>query len=207
MFTPKIEDWREITYTAGSVIKCKDHDSPPLSGSGVYKPGRKTTPSYQQLKLNIKINGHHDHDGPTNTINRAELPAHSGIIDNEGADACARSAALTATTDIALPDARDPFYNIHWLSLKTSHGQTDGLHRARALPIHYLTNLNDKLKVHMHKKRLALLIPLDTTIRDGRNLTIPYHPPPLQTQKHTTQSLDLLTRRSATPSGKIQRLL
>eukprot|EP00983_Pelagomonas_calceolata_P074994 1152804-Pelagomonas_calceolata.AAC.1 len=35
---PKIKDWREITYTDGSVIKHKD-DSPPLAGSGVYKPG------------------------------------------------------------------------------------------------------------------------------------------------------------------------
>eukprot|EP00983_Pelagomonas_calceolata_P010798 348997-Pelagomonas_calceolata.AAC.1 len=33
MFTPKIKDWKEITYTDGSVIKHKDDESPPLSGS------------------------------------------------------------------------------------------------------------------------------------------------------------------------------
>eukprot|EP00983_Pelagomonas_calceolata_P046523 1140225-Pelagomonas_calceolata.AAC.9 len=53
----------------------------------------------------------------------------------------------------------------------------------------------------------SMLTSLATTTRDGRNLMIPYHPPPLQTLKHTTLSLDSLTRRSATSSGKIQRLL
>eukprot|EP00983_Pelagomonas_calceolata_P103608 1158927-Pelagomonas_calceolata.AAC.10 len=41
---------------------------------------------------------------------------HSGVIGNEGADACTRTAALTDTTDIALPDARDPFHNSYWFS-------------------------------------------------------------------------------------------
>eukprot|EP00983_Pelagomonas_calceolata_P002797 92748-Pelagomonas_calceolata.AAC.1 len=38
---------------------------------------------------------------------------HSGIIGNEGADACAHTAALANTTDIALPNAnlKDPFHN------------------------------------------------------------------------------------------------
>ena len=69
VFTPKIKDWREMTYTDGSVIKHKDDDSPPLSGSGVYKPGIDTTQPPQHLQLHIKPNGH----GPTNTITRAEL--------------------------------------------------------------------------------------------------------------------------------------
>eukprot|EP00983_Pelagomonas_calceolata_P025581 803429-Pelagomonas_calceolata.AAC.1 len=81
-----------------------------------------------------------------------KVKAHSGIIGNERADACAHTAALTDATDIALPDARDPFHKFYWLSSKTSHGQTDGLHRSHAFPTHYLTNLNDKLKAHMHKK-------------------------------------------------------
>eukprot|EP00983_Pelagomonas_calceolata_P016381 517465-Pelagomonas_calceolata.AAC.1 len=46
-----------------------------------------------------------------------KVKAHSGIIDNEGADACARTAALMNATDITLPDARDPFQNFYWLSL------------------------------------------------------------------------------------------
>eukprot|EP00983_Pelagomonas_calceolata_P008892 288729-Pelagomonas_calceolata.AAC.1 len=68
MFTPKINDWRKITYTDVSVIKHKDNDSPPLSGSGVYKPGRDTSQPSQHLQLHIEPNGR----GPTNTINRAE---------------------------------------------------------------------------------------------------------------------------------------
>eukprot|EP00983_Pelagomonas_calceolata_P028699 898961-Pelagomonas_calceolata.AAC.1 len=51
------------------------------------------------------------------------VKAHSGIIGNAGADACARAAALADTTDIALPDARDPFHNFYWLTMKSSHGR------------------------------------------------------------------------------------
>eukprot|EP00983_Pelagomonas_calceolata_P049308 1141461-Pelagomonas_calceolata.AAC.2 len=42
-----------------------------------------------------------------------EEPPHSGIIGNEGADACTRTAALTDTTDISLLDAKDPFHNFY----------------------------------------------------------------------------------------------
>eukprot|EP00983_Pelagomonas_calceolata_P052524 1142873-Pelagomonas_calceolata.AAC.2 len=73
MFTPIIKDWREIIYTDGSVIKHEDNDSPPLFGSGVYKPGRDISPPSQHLQLHIKPNG----PGTTNTINRAEL---AGIL-------------------------------------------------------------------------------------------------------------------------------
>eukprot|EP00983_Pelagomonas_calceolata_P032043 1005888-Pelagomonas_calceolata.AAC.2 len=78
--------------------------------------------------------------------------AHSGILGNGRADACACTVAPTNTTEIALPDARDSFHNFYWLSLKTSLGQTDGLHLSHTFPIHYLTNLNGTLKVQMHKK-------------------------------------------------------
>eukprot|EP00983_Pelagomonas_calceolata_P005719 188084-Pelagomonas_calceolata.AAC.1 len=54
-----------------------------------------------------------------------KVKAHSDIIGNEGADPCARTAALSDTIDIALPDARDPFHNLYWLSLKTSCAQND----------------------------------------------------------------------------------
>eukprot|EP00983_Pelagomonas_calceolata_P127011 1161359-Pelagomonas_calceolata.AAC.3 len=67
MFTPKIKEWREINNTDGSVIKHKDDDSPPLSGSGAYKPGRDASPPSQHLQLHIKPYG------PINIINRAEL--------------------------------------------------------------------------------------------------------------------------------------
>ncbi|KAF5828400.1 RIC1-domain-containing protein [Dunaliella salina] len=49
-----------------------------------------------------------------------KVKAHSGIVGNEGANACARIAALSDTIDIAFPDARDPFQNFYWLSLETS---------------------------------------------------------------------------------------
>jgi hypothetical protein len=81
-----------------------------------------------------------------------KVKAHSGIVGNEGADACARNAALSDNIDVVFPDARDPFHNIYWLSLKTSSLRDDGIHRSHAFPMHYLTNLNDKLKAHMHKK-------------------------------------------------------
>eukprot|EP00983_Pelagomonas_calceolata_P086415 1156752-Pelagomonas_calceolata.AAC.3 len=73
-FTSKIKNWRAITYTDGNVFQHK-YDSPPLGGSGIYKPsrGRDTTQSSQKLQLYINPNGHE----PTNTINRAEL---AGIL-------------------------------------------------------------------------------------------------------------------------------
>eukprot|EP00983_Pelagomonas_calceolata_P004213 137068-Pelagomonas_calceolata.AAC.1 len=54
MFTPKIKDWKEITYTDDSVIKRKDDESPPLSGLSVYKLGRAISPPSQLLQLHVK---------------------------------------------------------------------------------------------------------------------------------------------------------
>eukprot|EP00983_Pelagomonas_calceolata_P047288 1140561-Pelagomonas_calceolata.AAC.1 len=134
------------------------------------------------------------------SIHFYKVKTHSGIIGNERADACARTAALTDTTDIALPDARDPLHNFYWLSLKTSHAQNDGMHRSHAFPIYYLTNLNDKLKIHMHKSTsLALLqISLDNITIAGKGSTMPYNPVPKSpppTLKLTTQTVNLLTKR------------
>eukprot|EP00983_Pelagomonas_calceolata_P031998 1003883-Pelagomonas_calceolata.AAC.1 len=42
--------------------------------------------------------------------------------------------------------------NFYWLSLDTSRAQNNGMHRSHTSSIHYLTNLNDKFKAHMHKK-------------------------------------------------------
>eukprot|EP00983_Pelagomonas_calceolata_P014668 465560-Pelagomonas_calceolata.AAC.1 len=44
-------------------------------------------------------------------LNFYKVIAHSFIIGNEGADACAQTAALMDITDISLPDAKDPFHN------------------------------------------------------------------------------------------------
>eukprot|EP00983_Pelagomonas_calceolata_P066446 1149050-Pelagomonas_calceolata.AAC.1 len=67
-----------------------------------------------------------------------KVKAHSGIIGNEGADAYARTAALTDTTDITLPDARDPLHNFYWLSLKTSHELNGETHHPHTALTHYL---------------------------------------------------------------------
>eukprot|EP00983_Pelagomonas_calceolata_P088290 1157171-Pelagomonas_calceolata.AAC.2 len=74
------------------------------------------------------------------------VKAQSGIIGNEGADACARAAALADTRDIALSDARDPSHNFYWLTLKSSHGRNGNPHHSHTTPTHYLNNLIDKLK-------------------------------------------------------------
>eukprot|EP00983_Pelagomonas_calceolata_P065422 1148579-Pelagomonas_calceolata.AAC.9 len=81
-----------------------------------------------------------------------EAKANPGIIDNEGADACARAAALTDAEDIKLPNAKDPFYYFYWLSLDSSPGRNGEPYHSRPDPTHYLTNLADKLKTHMHKR-------------------------------------------------------
>eukprot|EP00983_Pelagomonas_calceolata_P086414 1156752-Pelagomonas_calceolata.AAC.2 len=81
-----------------------------------------------------------------------EVKAHTGIIGNEGADACARAASLTDTADIALPDARDPFHNFYWLPLKSSHGRNSDPHHSHTTPTYYLTNPTDKLKARMHNR-------------------------------------------------------
>eukprot|EP00983_Pelagomonas_calceolata_P064354 1148087-Pelagomonas_calceolata.AAC.1 len=81
-----------------------------------------------------------------------KFKTHSGIIGNEGADACAHTAALTGTMDIALPGARDSFHNFYWLSLKSSHERNGKTHDSHTALTHHLTNLTDKLETHMHKR-------------------------------------------------------
>eukprot|EP00983_Pelagomonas_calceolata_P054933 1143896-Pelagomonas_calceolata.AAC.1 len=108
-----------------------------------------------------------------------KVKEHSGIIGNEGADACARAATLTDTTDFALPDARDPFHNFYWLRLKSSHGRNGDPHHSHTAPIHYLKNLTDKLTAYMHKRHK--LGSADTSgyhLNSWQRLTIPYGPLP-----------------------------
>eukprot|EP00983_Pelagomonas_calceolata_P124713 1161134-Pelagomonas_calceolata.AAC.1 len=78
--------------------------------------------------------------------------AHSGIIGNEGADACAHTAALMDATDIALLDAWDPIHNFFWLSMKSLHGRNGDPHHSHTAPTHYLNNLTDKLETHRRHK-------------------------------------------------------
>eukprot|EP00983_Pelagomonas_calceolata_P095378 1158005-Pelagomonas_calceolata.AAC.8 len=98
------------------------------------------------MQLYIKPNGH----GPTNTtlnptrmrnhlhaaLIRAISNIHPGTICNEGADACARTAALMVTMDITLPDARDLFHNFYGLSLKSLHGRNDDPHLSEFATTH-----------------------------------------------------------------------
>jgi len=81
-----------------------------------------------------------------------KVNAHSGIVGNEGADACARTAAYKDTTDIALPDAEDPFYNSFWLASALPVAHALNPQQTHATSPFYLTNLREKLKAHIHER-------------------------------------------------------
>eukprot|EP00983_Pelagomonas_calceolata_P067328 1149435-Pelagomonas_calceolata.AAC.1 len=66
--------------------------------------------------------------------------------------AYACTAPLPDAKDIALPDARDPFYNFYWLSLKSSHDHNGEPYHPHTASTYYLTNLTGKPKRHMHKR-------------------------------------------------------
>ena len=63
----KIQEWRTLTYTDGSVVADRE-SSGQITGAGLYTPLSNTGHSMEHTVL---PNGH----GPTNTINRAELSA------------------------------------------------------------------------------------------------------------------------------------
>jgi hypothetical protein len=69
--------------------------------------------------------------------------SHSGIIGNEGADHLAHKAAVNQISDISLPPATDPFYDLFWLRVPNKVG-------SHAEELRVLTNLQHKLKDHMH---------------------------------------------------------
>ena len=77
------------------------------------------------------------------TVTFYKVKSHSGIIGNEGADHLAHKAAVNQITDISLQLATDPFYNLFWLSVPNKVG-------SHAEELRVLTNLQDKLKHHMH---------------------------------------------------------
>jgi hypothetical protein len=72
-----------------------------------------------------------------------KVRSHSCNIGNEGADHLAHKAAVNQNYDFSLPPATDPFYNLFWLSVPNE----DDSH---AEELRVLTNLQDKLKHHMH---------------------------------------------------------
>eukprot|EP00983_Pelagomonas_calceolata_P077356 1153820-Pelagomonas_calceolata.AAC.2 len=85
------------------------------------------------------------YDKAPRQINFLKVLAHSCVIGNEGSNAWAQTAVLMDTTDISLPDAKDPFHNFFWLSAKFPENTPI------LLPL-CLTNLKDELKTHMHNK-------------------------------------------------------
>jgi len=70
-----------------------------------------------------------------------QVKSHSGII--EGADHLAHKAAVNQISDVSLLPATDPFYDLFWLSVPNKVG-------SHAEELRVLTNLQDKLKHHMH---------------------------------------------------------
>eukprot|EP00983_Pelagomonas_calceolata_P104919 1159077-Pelagomonas_calceolata.AAC.5 len=65
---------------------------------------------------------------------------------------CNTPATLIDITDMTLPDAMESLHNFHWLSLKPTHGRNSDPHHSPYAPIHYLTNLTNKLEKCMHKR-------------------------------------------------------
>ena len=76
------------------------------------------------------------------TITFYKVKSHSGITCNEGADHLAHKAAINQISDVSLPPATDPFYDLFWLSVPNKVG-------SHAEELRVLTNLQDKLKHHM----------------------------------------------------------
>ena len=69
-----------------------------------------------------------------------KVKSHSGIIGSEGADHLAHKAAVNQISDVSLPPATDPFYDLSVPNKVGSHAEE----------LHILTNLQDKLKHYMH---------------------------------------------------------
>ena len=91
------------------------------------------------LKDNVKLI-----QSSPSTITFYKVKSHSGIIGNEGADHLAHKAAVNnQNSDISLPPATDPFYILFWLSVPDK----DDSHPEE---LRVLTNVQDKLKHHMH---------------------------------------------------------
>ena len=67
----------------------------------------------------------------------------SGIIGNEGADHLAHKASINQSSDVSLPPATAPFYDLFWLSVPNKVG-------SYAEKLQVWTKLLDKLKHHMH---------------------------------------------------------
>ena len=56
------------------------------------------------------------------TVTFYKVISHSGIIGNEGADHLAHKAAVNQTSDVSLPPAIDPSYDLFWLSVPNKVG-------------------------------------------------------------------------------------
>ena len=53
------------------------------------------------------------------TVTFYKVKSHSVINCNEGADHLARKAAVNQISDVSLPPATDPFYDLFWLAKRS----------------------------------------------------------------------------------------
>ena len=77
------------------------------------------------------------------TITFYKVKSHSGITCNEGADHLAHKAAINQISDVSLPPATDPFYDLFWLSVPNKGGS-----HAELQVLTYLQA--SQIKHHMH---------------------------------------------------------
>eukprot|EP00983_Pelagomonas_calceolata_P094731 1157919-Pelagomonas_calceolata.AAC.11 len=128
--------------------------------------------------------------------------AHPDIIGNEGADACTRTAAVADLTGIAISGAGDPFHNLCWLSLKSSHGRNDDPRHSHTAQTHYLTIMTEKLE-NMHKRHKLGSADTSRVARSGyyyKSWKLTTHPLNLPTKKSTIQRSPLPTKEISHPN-------
>jgi len=87
----------------------------------------------RKLLLNLMAVLHHLHrellkdiviliQSSPSTVTFYKVKSHAGIIGNEGADHLAHKAAVNQISDVSLPPATDPFYDLFWLSVPNKVG-------------------------------------------------------------------------------------
>jgi hypothetical protein len=72
------------------------------------------------------------------TVTFYKVKSHSGIIGNECADHLAHKAAVNQISDVSLPPANDPFYDLFWLSVVLSFRTTHTPFTAMSLTDHHM---------------------------------------------------------------------
>ena len=109
-----------------------------------------------------------------------KVKSHSGIIGNEGADHLGHKAAVNQISDVSLPPATDPFYNLFWLSVPNEVG-------SHAEELRVLSNLQDKLIHHMHAQHYLGEANTDTLLHKLWKQLHDTHEHAAQPDSHTQQ--------------------